>query len=87
MGLRGWVFISLSPQAPFAFRGTIMFPAKTLVIFKSVHHHNTAKVAQRIADVLGAVVVTPEETPYTCLDDYDMIGFGSGGRVRDRYGQ
>ena len=52
--------------------------AKTLVICKSVHHHNTAKVAKRITDVLGAEVVTPEETPYTCLDDYDLIGFGSG---------
>jgi flavodoxin len=52
--------------------------ARTLVICKSVHHHNTAKVAKRIADVLGAVVVTPEEMPYTYLDEYDLIGFGSG---------
>jgi flavodoxin len=52
--------------------------AKTLVICKSVHHHSTARVAERIADVLGAVVVSPEEVPYTSLDEYDLIGFGSG---------
>ncbi len=52
--------------------------AKTLVISKSVHHHNTARVAERIADVLGAVVVQPEEVPSTSVDEYDLVGFGSG---------
>jgi len=52
--------------------------AKTLVICKSAHHHNTAQVAERIADVLWAVVVPPEEVPYTSLDEYDLVGFGSG---------
>lgn len=52
--------------------------AKTLVICKSVHHHNTARVAHAIADVLGAVVMPPEEVPSTSLDDYDLFGFGSG---------
>lgn len=52
--------------------------AKTLVICKSVHHHGTARVAERIADVLGAVVVPPEEVPYASLDEYDLVGFGSG---------
>lgn len=49
-----------------------------VVICKSVHHQSTARVAQRIAEVLDAVVVTPEEMPTTILDDYDLIGFGSG---------
>jgi flavodoxin len=60
--------------------------AKTLVICKSVHHHSTARVAEGIADVLGAVVVAPDEVPYTSLDEYDLIGFGSGvyyGRFHD----
>ncbi len=60
--------------------------AKTLMICKSVHHHSTARVAERISDVLGAVVVLPEEVPYTSLDEYDLIGFGSGvyyGRFHD----
>ena len=51
---------------------------RALVICKSVHHKSTARIAQRIADVLDAVVVTPEEMPYTILDDYDLVGFGSG---------
>ena len=55
-----------------------MAATKTLVICKSVHHNNTARVAHTIADVLGAVVLTPEEVPYASLDDYDLIGFGSG---------
>ena len=55
-----------------------MTAAKTIVICKSVHHHSTARVAERIADVLGADVVSPEEVPYTSLDQYDLVGFGSG---------
>jgi menaquinone-dependent protoporphyrinogen IX oxidase len=51
---------------------------KTLVICKSAHHSNTARVAHTIANVLGATVVSSEEVPYTSLDDYDLIGFGSG---------
>jgi flavodoxin len=51
---------------------------KTLVICKSSHHGNTARVAERIADVLGAVVVPPEEVPHTSLEEYDLVGFGSG---------
>jgi len=52
--------------------------AKALVICKSVHRQNTARVAERIAGVLGRSVVTPDEVPYACLDDYELVGFGSG---------
>ena len=51
---------------------------KTLVICKSVHHHSTARVAERIANVLRAEVLPPEEVPYTSLDEYGLVGFGSG---------
>lgn len=51
---------------------------KTLVICKSVHHGNTARVAGRIAEVLRAEVAEPEAVPYTVLDGYDLVGFGSG---------
>lgn len=51
---------------------------KTLVICSSVHHRNTARVAERIAEVLHAEVAAPEAVPYTILDDYDLVGFGSG---------
>ncbi|MEI7780874.1 MAG: flavodoxin family protein, partial [Planctomycetota bacterium] len=52
--------------------------ARSLIICKSVHHQNTWKVAQAMADVLHAEVVAPEEFPATDLDDYELVGFGSG---------
>ncbi len=51
---------------------------RTLIICKSVHHQNTAKVAQAIADVLHAEICAPEDVPYAGLDEYDLIGLGSG---------
>jgi len=51
---------------------------KTLIICKSVHHQNTAKVAQAIANVLRAEICEPEDVPYARLDEYDLIGLGSG---------
>jgi flavodoxin len=55
-----------------------MSTARTLIIVKSVHHHNTAKVAQSIADVLQADVVSPQEVDASVLEGYDLVGFGSG---------
>jgi len=55
-----------------------MQAVKTLVICTSVHHHSTARVAARIAGVLNATVMPPEKVPYTSLDAYDLVGFGSG---------
>lgn len=51
---------------------------RTLIICKSVHHGNTAKVAQAIGDVLHAQIFAPEDVPCARLDDYDLIGLGSG---------
>jgi len=51
---------------------------KNLILCKSVHHHNTWKVAEAMARVLDAEIVSPEEFPYTSLDDHDIVGFGSG---------
>ena len=59
---------------------------RTLVICKSVHHGNTARIAGRIAGVLHAEVAAPEAVPYTAIDTYDLVGFGSGvyyGRFHD----
>lgn len=55
-----------------------MGTGKTLIICKSVHHQNTAIVAQAIADVLHAEIYAPEDVPYARLDEYDLIGLGSG---------
>lgn len=51
---------------------------KTLLLCVSVHHQNTAKIANAIAKVLNAPVKSPSEVTIKELAAYDMIGFGSG---------
>ncbi len=51
---------------------------KSLILCKSIHHQNTAKVARAMADVLGADVTCPEEFSSASLSDYELVGFGSG---------
>jgi flavodoxin len=51
---------------------------KALIICMSVHHGNTRKVAERMARVLGADVLTPMEASGAMLGKYDLVGFGSG---------
>jgi len=55
-----------------------MAKRRCLTLLKSPHHGNTAKVTRAIADVLGADVVAPEETPCTRLADYELVGLASG---------
>jgi flavodoxin len=51
---------------------------KSLVIVFSYHHNNTEKIANVIANVLGAEVKTPQQVYPEKLREYDLIGFGSG---------
>lgn len=51
---------------------------KTLVIVFSYHHKNTEKIAQVIAKVLDAPIKTPQQIHPAELQEYDLIGFGSG---------
>lgn len=51
---------------------------KTLIIIKSVHHMNTEKVAKAMAEELDASIWHPEDVDISSLEEYDMIGFGSG---------
>lgn len=51
---------------------------RCLLLVESVHHGNTARVAQAMAGVLGAEVAAPESTPSNSLSDYGLVGFGSG---------
>ena len=55
-----------------------MIGPRCLLLCQSVHHGNTAKVAEAMAGVLGAEVASPESVPYTVLSDYGLLGFGSG---------
>lgn len=63
---------------------------KPLIVYKSVHHQNTAKIARVMADVLGAECVSPAECPYSRLAGHELLGLGSGiyyGRVHDELWQ
>jgi flavodoxin len=51
---------------------------KTLLVYRSVHHQNTAKVAHAMAGVLGAECVAPAECPYSRLAGCEILGVGSG---------
>ena len=49
-----------------------------IIVCTSVSHGNTKKVADVIADVLDARVVTPDRIDAAELASYDLVGFGSG---------
>jgi len=51
---------------------------KALLIYVSVHHGNTEKVARNMANVLEADSVQVKQANATKLERYDLIGFGSG---------
>lgn len=51
---------------------------KTLIVVKSIHHQNTARVAKMIGDVLQAEIREPEEVSPELFEQYDLIGLGSG---------
>jgi flavodoxin len=53
-------------------------PQKALVIVFSYHHKNTEKIAQVIAQVLGTSIKTPQQINIDELNEYHLIGFGSG---------
>ncbi|MFJ9692266.1 flavodoxin family protein [Kitasatospora sp. NPDC101183] len=48
---------------------------KTVIVCASVSHGNTRRIADAMAQVLGAQVVSPEEADLTGAD---LVGFGSG---------
>lgn len=52
--------------------------AKALLIVYSYHHNNTLKIAEVLSSVLHAEIKTPEDINDVLLNDYDLIGFGSG---------
>ena len=51
---------------------------KTLIVCQSVHHGNTMKVARAMAGELDAEIRTPAEVAAGDLDEFDLVGFGSG---------
>ena len=51
---------------------------KNAIIYVSIHHGNTEKVAKTLAKVLNADLKKPEQIEPDSLSDFDPIGFGSG---------
>ena len=50
----------------------------TLLILYSYHHKNTEKIARVFAKVLDAQIKTPQQINPEELQEYSLIGFGSG---------
>jgi flavodoxin len=51
---------------------------ESLLILFSFHHKNTEKIANVFAKVLDAEIKTPQQTDAEELQEYDLVGFGSG---------
>ena len=51
---------------------------KSLLILFSYHHKNTEKIANVFAKVLDAQIKTPQQINPQELQEYSLIGFGSG---------
>jgi flavodoxin len=51
---------------------------KTLIIYVSIHHGNTEKIARAITKVLNADITNLSKVKANILNQYDLIGFGSG---------
>lgn len=53
---------------------------KCIIIYESIHHNNTEKVAKVITDEIGAELVNVRDfnKKHENLNEYDLVGFGSG---------
>ncbi len=51
---------------------------KSLLVLFSYHHKNTEKIAKVFAKVLDAQIKTPQQINPEELQEYDLVGFGSG---------
>ena len=51
---------------------------KSLLVLFSYHHKNTQKIANVFAKVLDAQIKTPQQINPEELQEYSLIGFGSG---------
>ena len=53
-------------------------PLKSLLVLFSYHHNNTEKIANVFAKVLDAQIKTPQQVNPEELQEYNLIGLGSG---------
>ena len=48
------------------------------IIYKSVHHGNTKRIAEVMAEFFGCGFIDLKDVKVDVVKDYDLIGFGSG---------
>ncbi len=51
---------------------------QAVIVYKSLHHGNTKRVAEAMADACGADLVRLGERKNPGLQGYDLVGLGSG---------
>ena len=51
---------------------------KSLIIYDSVYKNNTEKIARVLANKIDADLLGLKESKGVMIEDYDLIGFGSG---------
>lgn len=51
---------------------------KSILVLYSYHHMNTEKIAEVFAKVLDAKIKTPNQVKPEEIEEYDLVGFGSG---------
>lgn len=51
---------------------------KKIIIYSSMHHGNTEKIAKAMAESINADIIKAEDIDINALNDYNLIGFGSG---------
>jgi flavodoxin len=51
---------------------------KALICYASVHHGNTKKIAEAMAQAIGAELIAAKDLTTKNIDGYDLVGFGSG---------
>lgn len=51
---------------------------KSLIIYSSTYKNNTKKVAEVFAKIIKADLVNLKNTKEIIIDNYDLVGFGSG---------
>jgi len=56
----------------------VVLPMKSLLVLFSYHHKNTEKIAKVFAQVLDAQIKSPQQVIPEELQEYSLIGFGSG---------
>lgn len=51
---------------------------RSVIVYTSVHHHNTEKVARAMAGALGAELLRAADATDEAVTSADLAGFGSG---------